>query len=65
MLNWKFINVQSPGGKIQLAGYDKNHAIEKVLFKNCRIGGKPLSEGSIIKNEFVYDVEVENDIIKK
>jgi polygalacturonase len=60
MLNWKFINVQSPGGKIQLAGADQNHAINQVTFKNCCLGGMPLTENSILKNEFVFDVSIEN-----
>lgn len=60
MLNWEFINVQSPGGEIQLAGYDKNHAIDQVSFINCCIGGRPLKETSIDKNEFVTNVEIEN-----
>ena len=61
MLNWKFINVQSPGGTIQLAGVDDEHALKNVLFKNCCLGGKPLMEGSILKNEFVFDVVIENE----
>ena len=60
MLNWQFINVQSPGGVIELAGVDEEHAIRNVLFKNCCLGGVPLQEQSIIKNEFVYDVLIEN-----
>ncbi|WP_158871470.1 glycosyl hydrolase family 28 protein [Maribellus comscasis] len=59
--NWNFINVQSPGGKIELAGFDKLHPVNQILFKNCCIGGSPLGESSIVKNEFVFNVCIEND----
>lgn len=59
--NWKFINVQSPGGEIVLAGADDDHAIRNVLFKNCCLGGEPLQRESIIKNEYVFEVAVENE----
>lgn len=61
MRRWNFINVQSPGGKIELAGFDKEHSINQILFKNCCIGGKSLTEDAIVKNEFVYNVRIEND----
>jgi len=61
MKNWNIINVQSPWGKIELAGFNDEHPINDVLFKNCCIGGRPLSEGSVVKNEFVFNMRIEND----
>jgi len=42
ILNWKFINVQSPAGEIKLIGEESEHAFRKVVFMNCCQGGMPL-----------------------
>ncbi|MDT8390068.1 MAG: hypothetical protein RRC34_06125 [Lentisphaeria bacterium] len=52
-----FINVRSPGGRIQLRGFDADHRIENVLFRNCFRGGKPIdSLDDININSFVGPV---------
>lgn len=55
-----FINVQTSGGQIILNGYDENHAIRNVLFKNCLSQGQPIRKEDIEVNEFVFDLAVEN-----
>jgi hypothetical protein len=31
-------------GPIVIFGYDENHKVENVVFENCKVDGKPLSE---------------------
>ncbi|MFK7910042.1 MAG: hypothetical protein AB8F34_05500 [Akkermansiaceae bacterium] len=53
-----FINVQSVGGGISLQGYDAEHLIENVTFKNCTIGGDPVDRLEKIKtNKFVRNIK--------
>ncbi|MDQ3813381.1 MAG: hypothetical protein M3347_05465 [Armatimonadota bacterium] len=52
-----FINVTSPGGKIELKGYDENHLIDNVTFQNCTIGDNLIdSMDDITANAFVRNV---------
>lgn len=56
----EFINVVAPAGTIRLRGHDADHAIENVLFRNCRIGGEPVDgPEDITTNEFVSGVKFE------
>ncbi len=56
----EFINVTAPAGTIRLRGHDAGHKIENVLFRNCRIGGKPVNNLKDIKiNKFVSGVKFE------
>jgi hypothetical protein len=52
-----FTNVTSPGGKIELRGFDAEHRIENVTFENCSIGGQPVDAlEDITINESVTNV---------
>lgn len=56
----EFINVIAPAGTINLRGHDADHAIENVLFRNCRIGEKPVKSLKDIQiNKFVSGVKFE------
>jgi hypothetical protein len=54
-----FINVKSPAGGIRLRGYDAEHLIENVVFRNCEIWGKVDGLEDIQLNEFVKNVRFE------
>lgn len=54
-----FINVQTSGGQIILNGFDKNHAIRNVVFKNCLVNRRSLNKEEVEINNFVYDLVVE------
>ena len=48
-------------GPIVIVGYDDNHKVENVVFENCTVAGKPLSESKdqILQiNEYVGSVEI-------
>jgi len=52
-----FVNLTSPGGKIEILGCDAGHRVDHVTFENCVIGGKRVkSLQDITTNEFVTDV---------
>ncbi len=57
-----FINVAAPAGSsIKLAGFNADHRIENVVFRNCRRGDKPIDgPGAIETNEFVGQVKFES-----
>lgn len=55
-----FINVQTSGGKIILNGFDKEHAIRKVNFRNCMVKGQPIRDEDVVVNEYVYELGFEN-----
>jgi hypothetical protein len=59
--NIEFINCWSQGGGVTLKGYDAEHQIENVLFKNTVVEGdkKLTSEQDITTNEFVTGVRFE------
>lgn len=58
--NLEFINLKSGGGKIELLGFDAEHRIDKVLFKNCRIGERTVKgPEDITANEFVTGMKFE------
>ena len=44
--------------RIELKGFDAEHAIENVLFQNVTVGGKPLEASDVHANEFVRGVTV-------
>ena len=52
-----FVNVTSPGGGIELRGFDEEHRIDNVTFENCMIGGNSVDGMDDVKvNEFVRNV---------
>jgi hypothetical protein len=53
----EFINVNSPGGGVRLRGFDADHRIENVLFRDC-FRGEQAIDGveDIVTNEFVAGV---------
>lgn len=57
----EFINVTSPkDSSITLNGFDADHQIENVLFKNCHRGDESVnSSDDLITNEFVSEVKFE------
>lgn len=53
-----FKNIFAPAGRIILAGYDENHLIENVHFKNVVLGDKKiLSKKDIETNAFVKNIK--------
>jgi len=67
--NLIFENLKTPGGEIILKGYDANHTINNVYFKNSRIGDDAIdSIQDIVSNDYVTNVnftEGDIDIRKK
>ncbi len=57
--NLNFINVQTAGGQIILNGFDQDHAIREVTFRNCTSNGEPIGPEDVELNEYVYDVVFE------
>ncbi len=55
-----FINLQTQGGQIILNGFDEQHAIRNVIFKNCLANGKPIPKADVEVNAFVYEIQFEN-----
>lgn len=55
-----FINLQTQGGQIILNGFDEQHAIRNVTFKDCLANGKPIQKDDIEVNAFVYRLQVED-----
>ncbi len=54
-----FRDISAPTpARIELKGFDAEHAIENVKFHNVTIGGKPLKTAAIQANEFVRAVTV-------
>ena len=52
-----FVHVTSPGGAIELRGFDAGHLINDVTFEGCVIGNHPIkSLGDITVNEFVTNI---------
>jgi hypothetical protein len=54
-----FINVHTSGGQIILNGFDEEHAIREVTFRNCTANGKPVERDDVELNSYVFDVEFE------
>ncbi|MCT4644148.1 MAG: glycosyl hydrolase family 28 protein, partial [Carboxylicivirga sp.] len=55
-----FDDVTSMGGRIVLEGYDENHLIKNVKFKDCYNGGEKVSDLDMIHiNEFVKNISFE------
>jgi hypothetical protein len=50
-----FENIQATAnpGKVELKGFDAEHAVEDVTFKNVVVNGKPLGKDEVKCNEFV------------
>jgi len=57
--NLNFINVQTSGGQIVLNGFDEEHAIREVTFRNCKANGTPIGREDVEVNEYVYEVVFE------
>ena len=54
-----FRDITAPASpRIELKGYDTDHAIENVLFQNVTVGGQPLKASEVHANEFVHGVSV-------
>lgn len=55
-----FINLNSPGGGIELRGFDGDHQIENVFFRDCHRGTQPIDgPEDIVTNSFVSGVVFE------
>lgn len=53
-----FRNIVAPAARIELNGFDAEHAIENVLFHDVTVGGRPLEAADIHQDEFVRGVTV-------
>ena len=53
-----FRNIVAPAARIELNGFDAEHAIENVLFHDVTFGGRPLEAADIHQDEFVRGVTV-------
>jgi Glycosyl hydrolases family 28 len=55
-----FENIAAAEGPaaIKLQGFDADHAVERVTFRNVRRGGQPLQPADVNRNAFVQDVTV-------
>lgn len=55
-----FRNITATGdpATVSLLGFDKNHAIDKVLFDHVQVNGRPLDKAAVKENEFVSDVQI-------
>ncbi len=52
-----FRDIAAPAAaRIELKGFDAQHAIENVLFHNVTIGGRPVIDSDVLVNDFVRDV---------
>ena len=45
--------------RVELKGYDEQHLIENVLFRDVRVNGQPLAASEVKANTFVQNVRVE------
>ena len=56
-----FRNIIATGdpATVSLVGFDKDHAIDKVLFDHVVVNGHPLDKAAVKENEFVSDVRIE------
>jgi len=54
--NIQAVTAQPP--KIELEGYDADHAIDGVLFDQVKINGRPLTIAGVFTNEFVRGINV-------
>lgn len=55
-----FINVNSPGGGIDLRGFSVDHLIDNVTFRDCFRGTEPIDgPEDIVTNQFVTNVTFE------
>lgn len=53
-----FRNIVAPAARIELNGFDAEHAVENVLFHDVMVGGRPLEAADIHQDEFVRGVTV-------
>ncbi len=55
-----FRDIHAIGGhpRIELQGFDANHAVENVLFQNVTIDGQPITPANVKQNDFVRGVVV-------
>lgn len=56
-----FKNIRAVGSPltVELKGFDKDHKVEDVLFRDVVVNNKPLNRNVIQENEFVKDVKVQ------
>lgn len=45
--------------RVELKGYDEQHLIENVHFRDVRVNGQPLAASEVKANTFVQNVRVE------
>lgn len=57
--NVSFSNIQAVSSplRVELLGYDEEHAIENVLFQNVVVNGQPLTPAQVRTNGFVRNVK--------
>lgn len=53
------IHGPATGPKIELQGFDAEHAIENVTFRDVTLGGKAIAAPAVIANGFVRNVTIE------
>lgn len=58
---FKDIAVTGPGpleAGMEFLGFDTGHAVDGVLVDNVTVNGRRISKEDIVKNDFVYNLEV-------
>jgi len=57
-VSFKEITAAGDSPRIELKGFDAEHAVENVSFQNVRINGQPLTRAEVKTNEFVRGITV-------
>lgn len=57
----QFIDCVSNGINTRLEGYDEEHKIKNIIFKNVQLAGRSMLQSDIEMNEYVENVVVLND----
>jgi hypothetical protein len=57
-ISFQNIRAAGPNPRVELKGFDREHAIRAVEFKNVVINGQPLKATNVSQNEFVSEVAV-------
>ena len=57
----QFIDCVCNGTNTRLEGYDENHKIKNITFKNVKLAGRAMQQSDIEMNEYVENVVVIND----
>jgi hypothetical protein len=58
-VNFQNIRATAKPLRVELKGYDEQHLVENVLFREVRVNGQPLAVGDVKTNAFVRNVRVE------